>query len=74
MLPAALAAPSVALLADRHSRRTVLTVSAGARAALTALVALAVAADQSLAVVLVLVAALNVAETAHRPAQAALLA
>ena len=74
MLPAALAAPSVALLADRHSRRTVLTVSAGARAALTALVALAVAADQSLAVVLALVAALNVAETAHRPAQAALLA
>jgi MFS family permease len=73
MLPAALAAPSVALLADRRSRRAVLTASAGIRAALTALVAGAVAADVPLAAVLALAAALNVAETAHRPAQAALL-
>jgi MFS family permease len=73
MLPSGLAAPSVALLADRHSRRSVLVVSCALRALALGLVSLAVAQDAPFAAVLVLAALFTIAGTAHKPAQAALL-
>jgi len=73
MLPPAVAATYTAMLADRHSRRAVLIVSALARGALMAAIGLAVAANASLAAVLVLAAAFTAVSTAHKPAQAALL-
>jgi MFS family permease len=73
LLPAAFAAPSIALLADRRPRRTVLGTSLVLRAAALAAIAAAVAADGPLAGVLVLAALFTVAGTAHKPAQAGLL-
>jgi MFS family permease len=74
MAPAGLAAPSAAMLADRTSRRRVLVGSALVRTAALAGIAVAVAGEAPLAVVLVLAAVTTVATTAHRPAQAALMA
>ncbi len=73
MLPSGLAAPSVALLADRHSRRSVLVASSALRALVLALISAAVAAEAPFAFVLALSAVFTVAGTAHKPAQAALL-
>lgn len=72
-LPSAAAAPWVALLVDRSSRVTALRVSCAVRAAGMAATTAAVGADAPLAVVLVAAVAVTVADTAHRPAQAALL-
>ena len=72
MLPAGLAAPYAAMLADRSSRRSVLLWSAALRAAALLGAAAAAAADASLGVVLVFATLFTVANTAHRPAQAAL--
>ena len=72
MLPAGLAAPYAAMLADRRSRRSVLLWSAALRAAALLGAAAAAAADASLGVVLVFATLFTVANTAHRPAQAAL--
>src|SRR4051812_33067699 len=68
MAPAGLAAPLTGLLADRFPRRDVLLASALIRAAL--LVACAFAPFPLL---LVLAVAFTIAQTAHKPAQAALL-
>jgi MFS family permease len=73
MLPAGLAAPLAGMLADRHSRRDVLVVTCAGRAVALAAIAGAIAAGAPLAVVLVLAAVVTVLQTAHRPAQAALL-
>ncbi len=73
MAPAALAAPYAAALADRHSRRSVLVWSAAARTAALFAAAAAAAAGAPIGAVLVLGAAFSVANTAHRPAQAALM-
>ena len=73
MLPAGLAAPSLALLADRHSRRTVLLASAGVQALALALAATAAAAGGPFGLVLALAAVFTIAGTAYKPAQAALL-
>jgi MFS family permease len=72
MLPAGLAAPYAAMLADRRSRRSVLVRSAAARTAALLGAACAAAADAPLGVVLAFAAAFTVAQTTHRPAQAAL--
>ena len=72
MLPAGLAAPYAAMLADRSSRRSVLLWSAALRAAALLGAAAAAAADASPGVVLVFATLFTVANTAHRPAQAAL--
>ncbi len=74
LLPAALAAPSIALAADRHSRRAVLGTSLVVRSVTLSGMAIAAAAGAPLAVVLALAAAFTVAGTAHKPAQAALIA
>jgi MFS family permease len=73
MAPSILAAPYASVLADRHSRRFVLMVGGVLRALLAAAAALAVSADAPFAVVLALAALLNIASTAHKPAQAALI-
>jgi MFS family permease len=73
MLPAGLAAPLTGLLADRYSRRDVLVVTCAGRGVALAAIAWAVAVDAPLALVLGLAAAITVLQTAHRPAQAALL-
>ena len=73
MLPAGLAAPSLALLADRHSRRTVLLASAGVQALALALAATAAAVGGPFGLVLALAAVFTIAGTAYKPAQAALL-
>jgi MFS family permease len=73
LLPAAFVAPSIALLADRRPRRTVLGASLILRGAGLAAISAVVAADGPLAGVLVLAALFTVAGTAHKPAQAGLL-
>jgi MFS family permease len=73
MLPAGLAAPSLALLADRHSRRAVLVTSAAVQALALGAVALAVAVQAPFALVLALAAVFTVAGVASKPAQAALI-
>jgi hypothetical protein len=73
-LPAAFGAPYVALLVDRSSRRTALLLSTAARAAIMTAIAIAVAGSAPLALVLALAALFTIVDTAHRPAQAALLA
>ena len=60
------------MLADRHSRRTVLLWSAALRSAALLGAAAAAAAGAPLGVVLVFATLFTVANTAHRPAQAAL--
>jgi predicted MFS family arabinose efflux permease len=74
MVPAGIAAPYAAMLADRLSRQRILLWSSIARAVSLAGVAIAAGAHAPLAVVLVCSAAFTIANTAHRPAQAALLA
>ncbi len=73
MVPAGLAAPLWGVLVDRSSRRDVLLATDVARALFLAGVAGAVAADAPLWVVLLLSAAFTVLQTAHIPAQSALL-
>jgi predicted MFS family arabinose efflux permease len=73
MLPSGLAAPYVALLVDRHSRRSILFWSAVLRAVALLGAAAAAAAGAALGVVLVFAAVFTIAGTAHRPAQAALM-
>jgi MFS family permease len=73
MVPAGAAAPLTGLLADRHSRRDVLLGATAGRALVLAILAVAVALDAPLAVVLVLGALFTIIATAHKPAQAALL-
>jgi MFS family permease len=70
-LPAAVVVPSVAMLADRHSRRIVLVVSAGVQALVVGAVALAVALAAPFTVVLALAAIFMVAGGASNPARAA---
>ncbi|HEX6022877.1 MAG TPA: cyclic nucleotide-binding domain-containing protein [Solirubrobacter sp.] len=73
MAPAALAAPAMSMLGDRHSRRNVLLVLALARAAVLAAAAAVVSADGPPALVFALAAAFTAIGTGHKPAQAALL-
>ena len=73
MLPAGLAAPLAGVVVDRHSRRDVLILITAGRGVVLAGIAAAVGAGAPLAVVLVLSALFTVLQTAHRPAQAALL-
>ena len=73
MLPPGLAAPYAAMLADRHPRRSVLLWSETLRAASLLGAAAAAAAGLPFGLVLALAALFTVVNTAHRPAQAALL-
>jgi MFS family permease len=73
MLPSGLAAPYAAMLADRHPRRSVLLWSAALRGAALLGAAAAATAGLPFAVVLAFAALFTIANTAHRPAQAALL-
>lgn len=73
MLPAGLAAPSLALLADRYSRRSVLLVSASLQAVALMLLAASVALGAPFAVVLGMGALVTIAGAVYKPAQAALL-
>jgi Na+/melibiose symporter-like transporter len=73
MLPSAVAAPYTAMLVDRHSRRSILVWSSLIRAASLAGAAAAAAAGAPLGVVLVFAVAFTIANTAHRPAQGALM-
>jgi MFS family permease len=73
MIPAALAAPFTASLADRFPRVTVMVASDAIRFALMLGAAAVIAADGPAAAVYVLVAASTVTGTVFRPAQAALL-
>src|SRR4051794_28306983 len=68
MAPAGLAAPLTGLLADRFPRRDVLLAAAALRAAL-----LVAAAFAPFGLLLVIAVAFTIAQTAHKPAQAALL-
>lgn len=72
-LPGGLAAPVLALAADRNPRRTVLLVASGAQAAITAVAAVAIGAGAPLGVIYLLACALAVASPAYKPAQTALL-
>jgi MFS family permease len=69
MLPSGLAALYTAMLVDRHSRRAVLVWASVPLAGAAA----AAAAGTPLGVVLAFAAAFTIANTAHRPAQAALM-
>ena len=73
MLPAALAAPYTAVLADRHSRRAILLWSCVLRAAALLGAAAAAGLAAPLGVVLVFAALFAAAHTAHRPAHTALM-
>jgi len=73
MLPSGLAAPYAAMLADRHPRQSVLLWSAVLRAASLLGAAAAAAAGSPFGLVLAFSALFTIANTAHRPAQAALL-
>jgi MFS family permease len=73
MLPAGLAAPYAAVLADRHSRRSVLVWTSALRAGTLLAAAAAAAFGAPLGAVLILATLFTVAGTAHRPAQAALM-
>ena len=73
MVPSGLAAPYAAMLADRHSRRTILVWSAVARAVVLLGAAVAAGAGAPLGTVLLFAIAFTVANTAQRPAQAALM-
>jgi MFS family permease len=73
MIPAAIAAPFTASLADRFSRVTVMVASDAIRFALMAGAAAVIAVGGPAPVVYVLVAGSTVTGTVFRPAQAALL-
>ena len=72
-LPGAPAAPFLALLADRSSRRSIMLAASGARAALMVAIASAVAADAPLGAVYVLVVLLAIVGPAYKPALVALV-
>ena len=73
MLPSGLVAPSLALLADRHSRRSVLLASAAAQAAGLGATAAAIALDAPFGLVLALAACVTIAGAPYKPAQAAFI-
>lgn len=73
MLPAAVAAPYAAVLADLHSRRSILLWSSALRAAALVGAAMAATFGAALGVVLIFATLFAIAHTAHRPAQAALM-
>ena len=73
MLPSAVAAPYAAMLVDRHSRRSILLWSSMIRAVCLLGAAAAVASGMPLGVVVVFATLFTIANTAHRPAQAALM-
>lgn len=73
LVPAALIAPVTTLLADRASRRDVLVLASALRCGLVLAVAGAAAAGLPLAVVTLLAVGQSMAQTAYRPAQAALM-
>jgi predicted MFS family arabinose efflux permease len=73
MLPAAVAAPLSGLLCDRRAPASILLGGLVTRAILATALAVVAAAGAALGVVLVLAALFMITETAHRPAQAALL-
>ncbi len=73
MAPAALAAPVMSMLGDRHSRRNVLLVLCFARALVLALSAALVGVDGPPVAVFALAALFTAIGTGHKPAQAALL-
>ncbi len=73
MAPAALAAPAMSVLGDRHSRRDVLLWLALARSLVLAAAAAGVALGAPAAFVLALAALFTAIGTGHKPAQAALL-
>jgi MFS family permease len=73
MAPSVVAAPYASMLADRHSRRLVLVVGGLLRALFAAGAALALYGNAPFAVILLLGALVNIAATAQKPAQAALI-
>jgi MFS family permease len=73
MLPPALAAPFMGLLADRYPRRLVMVSSDVVRAALMAACAAVLVVEAPLPIVYALVALVSIVSTAFRPAQAAIL-
>ena len=73
MLPCAFAAPSLAVLADRYSRRAVLLASTACQTAALVLVAAAIALDAAFAIVLVLGGLFTIASAPYRLAQGALI-
>jgi MFS family permease len=73
LLPALVAAPFAAVLADRYSRRLVLVSTDSARAAIAGLIALTVALDLSVVLVMVLGAVLAAVSTAFEPAKNAIV-
>ncbi|MFL5826970.1 MAG: MFS transporter [Thermoleophilaceae bacterium] len=73
LLPSALAAPATSLLVDRHSRRQMLLAASLLRAGGRCAAAGAVALGAPFGVVLVILALQQIASTAYKPAQAALL-
>jgi predicted MFS family arabinose efflux permease len=73
MVPSGLAAPYTSMLVDRHSRRSVLVWTSAFRTAALAGAAATAAAGAPLGVVLAFAALFTIVNTAHRPAQAALM-
>ena len=73
MLPAGLAAPYAAMLADRHARRSILLWSSVLRAAALLGAAATAPVGAPLGAVLIFATLFTIAGTAHRPAQAALI-
>jgi MFS family permease len=73
MVPSGLAAPYLAMLVDRHSRRAILVWSSVIRTIALAAAAAAAAVGAPLGVVLLFAAAFTIANTAQRPAQAGLM-
>ena len=73
MGPSVFVAPYASMLADRHSRRLVLILGGVIRAVLAAGMALAISAGAPFGAVIALSALVNIAGTAHKPAQAALI-
>jgi MFS family permease len=73
MVPSGFVAPYTAMLADRHSRRSILLWSSVLRAAILLCAAVAAGAGAPLGVVLVFGVAYTIVYTAHVPAQAGLM-
>jgi len=73
LIPAAIAAPFMGVLGDRHSRRLVMASSDLSRVVLVGLGAVAILLHMSPAIVYALAAGGVVVSTAFRPAQAAII-
>jgi MFS family permease len=73
LIPAAIAAPFMGVLGDRHSRRLVMALSDLGRVVVVGLAAVVIWADLSPAIVYGLAAVGVVMSTAFRPAQAAII-